>query len=164
MTRHTREQVDSSLEWEAELRGDADPDDCDEAWQLHLCRLAAEVRALRLDLAAVTYSDPVEGYAIVKGPHGTESAEELLREFGRRSEEIERLKAELERVSGGRMRDLLTDAEELCAKRTRQFRELREAAEALCKKWNEETDGRGWGGVGRECAGELRELLAKVKP
>ena len=47
--------------------------------------------------------------------------------------EVKRLRAELERVTGGRMRDLLTDAEELCAKRDKQLRELREAAVGLAE-------------------------------
>lgn len=43
----------------------------------------------------------------------------------------ERLRAEVARTTGGRMRDLLTDAEELCVKRYKQLTELREVVE-LC--------------------------------
>lgn len=94
MTRPTREEVDSSEQF---LRAYFHQDlvlprtQVGGAVEVAL----AEVRALREELAAVTYGEAVEGYAIIKGPHGTETsaAEDLLREFGRRGEVIARIEA-----------------------------------------------------------------------
>lgn len=40
-----------------------------------------------------------------------------------------------------------------------EVRALLDGAEKLAAKWNHETNGRGWGAVGAECAAELRTLL-----
>lgn len=136
--------------------------------------LIAEVRALREELAAVTYTEPVEGYALVRGPNGTAgAAEALLREFGRRGREIERLREELAHAAKFNERAMVLNerslsaadnVEELLAEVRRQ-REKLERVEATCAAYDKMLQGRGWAGVTpQSVAAAFRSAIAAPFP